>query len=300
MRGVHRERAVERAVVQSGAIRPGECVVVACSGGPDSVALAAILAAAARRLKLRLSLAHVNHGVRASAWQDECVAMRIAASLGLDLDVVAVPQGDAASEETLRDRRYEILTGIAVERSASAVVTAHHAEDQTETVLLALFRGSGPAGLAGMPSRRSLARGVGLARPLLRVGEADLRYYCHVNGLPYAVDPTNDAGRLRRNAVRSALQSLRGAFPGLDLAVARAAEVVGGERTHSPRAALRKRVREVIAAEASLADVDFEHVESAVRAMESGRDGRFFIKKGLTLRIERTGRKEKRTARKRR
>lgn len=285
MRGAHRERAIEQQVLQGGVLRSGERVVVACSGGPDSVALAAVLAAIAPQLELQLSIAHVNHGIRASAWQDECVAMRVAASLRLALDVAAAkPQ--ARDEAALRTARYEALVEIARRRGASAVAPAHHAEDQTETVLLALFRGSGPDGLGGMASRRALAPGVELVRPLLRIAAEDLRYYCHVNGLPYAIDPTNEDAALRRNAIREALASLRPAFPGLDEAVARAAELVASERAGTGRAALRRRVRELLREEASLRDVDFAHVEAAARTMELGGSGRFHMKKGVTLRID--------------
>lgn len=90
MRGAHPERSIEQHVVQSGMLRAGERVVVACSGGPDSVALAAILAAIAPQLELQLSLAHVNHGLRASSWQDECVAMHVAASLSIPIDAVSI------------------------------------------------------------------------------------------------------------------------------------------------------------------------------------------------------------------
>lgn len=285
MRGAHPERSIEQHVLQSNVLARGERVVVACSGGPDSVALAGAIAAIAPQLELQLSIAHVHHGTRASAWQDECVAMRVAAALGAPLDVAAL-DGSDATEASLRDARYAALAEIARGRGATAIATAHHAEDQTETVLLALFRGSGPDGLAGMPARRPLSAGIDLVRPFLRVGAEDLRYYCHVNGLPYAVDPTNENAAIRRNAVRRALAALRPAFPGLDEAVARSAEVVSAERAGSPRAALRRLVRSRLAEEAGLRDVDFEHVEAAVRAMESGRSGRFLMKKGVTLRIE--------------
>ncbi len=294
MRGTHPERAIEQLVLQSEALRSGERVVVACSGGPDSVALAALLGALRTKLDLDLSLAYVNHGTRDSAWQDECVAMRVAANLRAPLDAFdAVVERKEASEGVLRDARYAILTEVARRRNASAVAVAHHAEDQTETVLLALFRGTGPDGLSGMPLRRALGPGIDLVRPLLRVAAEDLRYYCHVSGLPYAIDPTNERRALRRNAVRSALEGLRPDFPGLDEAVARAAELVASERSGSARAGLRKKVRELLREEASLSNVDFSHVEIAVRAMESGGTGRFLMKKGVTLRVEAGHRKDR-------
>jgi tRNA(Ile)-lysidine synthase len=285
MRGAHPERAIEQAVAQGGIVRSGERIVVACSGGPDSVALVGVLRAVASSLDLSLSVAHVNHALRASAWQDECVALRVATDCELPIDVVAL-ESNGRDEASLRDARYSALLQVARRRGASSVATGHHAQDQSETVLLALFRGAGPEGLGGIEPRRPLGAGVDVIRPLLRIAGEDLRYYCHVNGLPYAVDPTNRDPALRRNAVRSALEALRPAFPGLDEAVARAAELVASERAKSPRAHLRRRVREALAEQGELADVDFEHVEAAVRTLEIGGSGRFHMKAGLTLRIE--------------
>jgi tRNA(Ile)-lysidine synthase TilS/MesJ len=171
-------------------------------------------------------------------------------------------------------------------RNCSAVVTAHHAEDQSETVLLALLRGTGPTGLRGMERRRRLATGIDLARPFLKIPSERLRAYCHARALPYAVDPSNARANLRRNAVREALVALRPLFPSLDAAVARAADVVAGEREGTPRAKLRRAVREQLGKETDLRDIDFLHVEEAVRALEEGRSGTFHMKAGIALRIE--------------
>ncbi len=110
------------------------------------------------------------------------------------------------------------------------VATAHHAEDQTETVFLALLRGTGRPGCA------ECAAGGGWRRDWIwsvlssEIPSETLREYCHARALPYAVDPSNADTTLRRNAVREALSALRPLFPGLDAAVARAAEVVAEER----------------------------------------------------------------------
>jgi len=285
MRGARPHGAIEQAVQRDGIIRRGERVVVACSGGADSIALVAALHAVANPMELSLSIAHVNHGTRRSAWQDECVALRIAATFELPIDVVAL---DAApdNESELRNRRYAVIADVARRRGASVVATAHHAEDQSETVLMALFRGAGPEGLTGMAPRRSLAEGIELARPLLRFPAAELLAYCHAEGLPYAVDPTNADDDRRRNAVRSALDALRPLFPGLDEAVARAAHLIGDETREPERAELRRRVRERLAQEDTLRDVDFTHVEAVVRALESGSSGSFYMKAGIRLEIE--------------
>jgi tRNA(Ile)-lysidine synthase len=285
MRGAHPERAVEQVITSNGVIRSGERVLIACSGGPDSVALAAALHAVSKRMSLHLCIGHVNHGLRASAWQDECVVLRLAATYELPLEVITLPDG-SRNEQRLREARYAALIDAALRQRCAVIVTAHHSEDQSETVLLALLRGSGPSGLAGIPSRRSLRSGLDLARPLLSVPSEALLEYCYANSLPFAADPTNADTGLRRNAVREALEALRPLFPGLDGAVARAAELVHDERRTSDRAGLRRRVRERLASQGELRDIDFAHVEAAVRALESGRTGTFHMKPGLSLKIE--------------
>lgn len=286
MRGAHPERDLERAIVQSGVLNPGERVLAACSGGPDSVALTAALAAVAKGLGVEIRAAHVNHGVRASAWQDECVALELGVRCLIPMKILALEPG-ADTEERLRAARYDALVAAARRNGCNVIATAHHARDQSETVMLALLRGTGPAGLRGIAARRPLAEGIELARPLIRAEPSVLLAYCHARALPYAIDPTNaDLGR-RRNAVRSALEALRPLFPGLDVAVARAAELAAEERKGSRRAELRRGVRARLAEDSSLQDLDFEHVEAAVRALESGRSGTFAMKPGAFLRIER-------------
>lgn len=285
MRGAHPERDLERAIENGGAILPRERVLVACSGGPDSVALLAALHAVAPRMELQLNAAFVNHGTRESAWQDECVVLQLSAQLTIALDVIALQPSDC-SEGGLRAARYDGLIAVAKRLGCSVIATAHHAEDQSETVLLALLRGTGLEGLRGMRCRRPLSQGLDLARPFLQIPSESLRAYCHARALPYAVDPSNADAGLRRNAVREALSALRPVFPGLDAAVARAAVVVAEERDASRRAELRRSVREQLSKETELRDIDFVHVEAAVRALEDGRTGTFHMKPGVELRIE--------------
>lgn len=285
MRGSKPERVIEESIERDGVILPGERVLVACSGGSDSVALAALLRAVAKPLKLSLVLGHVNHGLRRSAWQDEAVALRASAALGIPLHVVAL-EDQNTDEASLRDARYGALEALAVRCGAGVVATGHTAEDQTETLLLALFRGTGLAGLAGMRPRRELGSGVGLVRPLLRFERSLLRRYVFDAALPYAIDPSNRDLNLRRNAVRAALAALRPLFPGLDAAVARTADVVSGEASKSPSSGLRRQVREALGEQDALRDVDFAHVEAAVRALQTGGSGRFYMKAGVELRVE--------------
>lgn len=283
MRGAHPERDIERAIRQSDAIRSGERVLVACSGGPDSVALAAALHALSEPMALSATLAYVDHGVRASARQDEAVVACVAATLELDFRIARIAA--RGGESSLREARYAALVDLASVTGSGAIATAHHAEDQSETVLLAVFRGAGPDGLTGMRARRPLAAGVDIARPLLHVSSEALRSACHARALPYVVDATNADRRLRRNAVREALGALRPLFPGLDAAVARAATLATGHVESSPRAQLRRHVRACLAEQDELADIAFAHVEAAVRALESGGTGSFWMKPGVRLEI---------------
>ncbi|PZR58557.1 MAG: tRNA lysidine(34) synthetase TilS [Candidatus Meridianibacter frigidus] len=286
MRGAKPQRALELSLQRDSLFTAGQGVLIACSGGADSVALAAAAAAVAPALRLTICLAHVNHGLRESAWQDEAVVLALGATLRVPVDVAAFP-GRRRGEAALRASRYGALLEIAARRGAASVATAHTAEDQTETVLLALFRGSGPQGLAGMPASRVLGPGVQLLRPLLRYDHEALRSYCHALCLPYALDPSNADLTYRRNAVRSALNVLRPFFPGLDRAAARGAGLCADEMQAAPRALLRARLRAILRENDALADVDFEHIEAAVRALERNASGRFSMNSSVELRVDR-------------
>jgi tRNA(Ile)-lysidine synthase len=184
--------------------------------------------------------------------------------------LIARPRVARDDEATLRAARYDALAALAREADATLVATAHTAEDQTETVLLALFRGTGLDGLAGMPPRRALAEGIELVRPLLRATHAELATELRRAGLPYALDPTNAGARYRRNALRVPLDALRAEFPQLDRAVARAAEIARDELAGTDRARARRALRERLRAEDALRDVPFERIEAALDAEQRG------------------------------
>ncbi len=279
MRGARPERALDALVRAAVAWPSGGIVVVACSGGPDSVALAAVTDRIARANGFELVLAHVNAGLRASAWQDECVVLSVGARLGRPVRIAA-PAPGRADEATLRGARYAALADIAARQGADAIATAHTAEDQTETVLLALFRGTGLAGLAGIAPTTGLPGGTRLLRPLLRATHADVLAELYRSGLPYALDPTNADERYRRNAVRAALARLRPDFPQLDRSVARCAAIVRDELTGGERVARRRRVRTALANRGELRDIPFERIEALLGARP---DRRVFLKPGLEL-----------------
>ncbi len=286
MRGAHPERDLEIAVLRERALLVGRKISVACSGGADSVALVAVLATLAERLDLQLRVAYVHHATRRSAWQDECVVLRVGAGLGIPVDTLAIePEG--GDEATLRDRRYEALLEHARAWGNDAIVTAHHAQDQTESVLLALFRGAGERGLGGMRVRRPISSEVELLRPILAVDEEVLRAYCHVRTLPYAVDPSNAELDVRRNAVRDALDALRPRFPGLDRAVARAAKIAGNAAAaeDADRAAARRWLAAALMRRLGREAGAFERVDALLAAIERGGSGRYGLGGGTSVRL---------------
>jgi len=279
LRGAKPGRALDALVRGAIPFRLTGTVVLACSGGPDSVALASVLDRLARDDGFELVLAHVNAGLRTSAGQDECVVLAVGARLGRAVRIAAPPPG-GDDEATLRAARYAALAEIAAACGASALVTAHTAQDQTETVLLALFRGTGLAGLAGIAPVGTLAGGLPLLRPALRATHAELAREVMRSALPFAVDPTNADRRYRRNALRATLGALREEFPHLDRSVARCAQIVREELNGGERVAERRRLRAHLAGRGELRDVPFERIEAALEA-RPGR--RVFLKRGLEI-----------------
>jgi tRNA(Ile)-lysidine synthase len=286
MRGARPCAALEERVTAGLAPSSGETILIACSGGRDSVALAALATVAASRAGGTIVLGHVNHAVRARSWQDEAVTLAAGAFLGVRVVTRSLEPGPAA-EARLRDERYAALAAMAHDAGARRIATAHHARDQAETVLLALLRGTGPDGLAGMPATRDLTPDVRLVRPLLDVEPAALAAYCAGRRLPYAVDPSNADLGFRRNALRAALVPLREAFPHLDAAVARCAAILREERTGVPRAALRSELRAALGASGlGTRDVSFARLDAAARALERGSAGRHFLRRGVEVIVE--------------
>ncbi|GAC1590030.1 MAG: hypothetical protein NVS3B28_16640 [Candidatus Velthaea sp.] len=279
MRGAKPERALDALVRSAVAFAANETVVVACSGGPDSIALVAILDRIAREDGIEIVHAHVNHGTRESAWQDECVVLSAGARLGRAVKIAA-PALAADDEATLRNARYAALAELARSSGAGTVATAHTAEDQSETVLLALFRGTGLEGLAGIAPARPLEGEVRLVRPLLRATHAELEAELYRSALPYALDPTNAEVRYRRNALRVALAALREEFPQLDRSIARCAEIVRDELAGDERAFARRELSARLRAHGDLRDIPFERIEAA---LDTSKAGRVHLRTGLEL-----------------
>lgn len=211
----------------TGLPRPGR-VFVACSGGADSMALAAATLFVGRRLGRRPGLVTVDHGLQAgSAGRAEHVAAW-GRSAGFDpsLAVAVTVDGTGGPEAAARTARYDALVAAARAHDAAAVLLGHTLDDQAETVLLALARGSGPRGLSGMPAAREVD-GVTFLRPLLDVARDDTRKACAALGLDVWEDPHNSDPAYARARVRSdALPALVDALgPGVVANLARSARL---------------------------------------------------------------------------
>lgn len=195
-------------------VAPGATVLVACSGGADSLALAAALAFEARRAAWRAGAVVVDHRLQEDSDQVAARAARACRDLGLDpVDVVAVevPPG-GGPEGAARTARYAALDAAAERHGAVAVLLGHTLDDQAETVLLGLARGSGARSLAGMAGRRGLLR-----RPFLPVRRAATLRACAALGLDPWHDPTNGPARPVRPRAESAGPDGVEGSPGLPL-----------------------------------------------------------------------------------
>src|SRR3984885_8568347 len=225
--GPHPAVAEARACVRRclGDLEPGDLILAACSGGADSLALAAALAHEAPRLGLRGGGVTVDHGLQEGSAAQAARVVTALGALGLDpvrqarVTVDGLP-GAGGPEAAARRARDPALEQVARQTGAAVVLLGHSRDDQAETVLLGLARGSGARALAGMPARRGRCR-----RRMLALSRATLRDACLAQGLdpwddPHNRDPSYARVRVRRHAL-PALEETLG--PGIAEALARSA-----------------------------------------------------------------------------
>ncbi len=194
----------------------GRRILVGVSGGGDSVALLHGLVALVDQERLQLVAAHLNHGIRgAAAAEDAAWTAALCQRLDIPLvlesaDVPAYAREQGLNlEEAARDMRYRFFERAAGAANCSHVAVAHTADDQVETVLHHLFRGTGLAGLQGMPATRPLARGIMLARPLIGFYRSQLLAFLESIGAEFRTDESNfDQARTRSRIRNEALPEL--------------------------------------------------------------------------------------------
>lgn len=206
------DRALDRFFCHSAPLDAGDTLLVAFSGGPDSLALLVAAARFQRRQNVRVLAAHLDHGLDSDSPRRAQAARRSAAELEIpcfhDRRLVTAERGRGESLEAAARRvRYRFLTEVGAREGARWIATAHHRDDQVETVLLRLAQGSGWQGLAGiLPVRRLVSdlagRAPGIVRPLLDLSREDLQAAVRALGLAALEDPTNSDLSVPRNRLR--------------------------------------------------------------------------------------------------
>jgi tRNA(Ile)-lysidine synthase len=194
----HFQQQLQSLSVAHSVTRPAENYVVAYSGGMDSHVLLHLC----YKLKIPVRAIHINHGLQkeADAWSKHC--NKICEELNVpffNIHVDAAATQGESPENAARNARYEAL--MSELKVNECLLTAHHKDDQSETLLLQLFRGAGPAGLAAMPVVRKTGKGIHL-RPLLECSRSELMQYAKENKLNWIEDPSNQNTDFDRNFVR--------------------------------------------------------------------------------------------------
>lgn len=227
-------------------LKGGEHVLLAVSGGPDSLTLLNVFARLAPERRLSLHVAHFDHRLRDGSDDDAAFVKRQAARLGIPVTIgvadETAPIRGMSPEEAARSRRLRFLAGVAAEIGAARVATGHTLDDQAETVLMRLLTGAGRRGLSGIPPVRWW-----YIRPLIDVRRSEVEAFCRALRLRPRIDPTNDDPAFLRNLIRhQTLPALGGTLDArLPEALARMADVLRDEdylldRTAAERAAVHR------------------------------------------------------------
>lgn len=213
-----RKRSIIDIIIDSGLITEGAHIIIGLSGGPDSLCLLHALAQLEDSLRLTLVPVHVNHKLRPEADDEEDNVIKICDRMGLECETFEADCKGLAdelkisTEEAGRQIRYEIFDEVAaqiesegVPRSSIMIAVAHNADDQAETVLFRLIRGTGTHGLSGMPVVRNSENGYMIVRPLIDVPRSDIEKYIKDNKLHPNIDASNMTNDYTRNSIRNEL-----------------------------------------------------------------------------------------------
>ena len=205
-------------IIDTGLIQPSSAVIVAVSGGPDSLCLLHALNSIADMYDLLLVPVHVNHMIRPEAYDESMHLDGICERMDLELRIYEASCKDVAEElgisveEAGRQVRYQIFDEVAAELEENGVpaekiviALAHNADDQAETVLFRLIRGTGPHGLAGIPTVRMSEAGYLIVRPLLTIERREIEAYIADNKLKPNIDKSNNENTYTRNRIRNEL-----------------------------------------------------------------------------------------------
>jgi len=199
---------VKSTIIEHEMIAKGDKILVALSGGADSVCLTHVLCTLAKEMNFSVSAAHLNHGIRGEeADRDEVFSLEFCKKLGIEfyrkrIKALEIAEREGITvEEAGRKERYAFFDEVCRRDGQRAVATAHNKDDAAETVLMRIIRGTGIDGLSGI----KYVREDGIIRPLLKVSREEIEKYCEENSLGFCVDSTNKDNNYTRNKVRNEL-----------------------------------------------------------------------------------------------
>ena len=285
-------------------VQPGQTVAAALSGGRDSVCLLHVLHRLSVKLSFKLMAIHVHHGLREEADADEAFCRELCSRWGIPLLVTKVDtparvkETGESVEEAARNLRYTALEELVKTGTVHRIALAHHQQDQAETVLLHLLRGSGLTGLCGMRAKR-----LPYIRPLLEVSADEIEKYLKENDLPHVEDVTNHDTAYRRNHIRHQLLPLlqQEYNPEIVRALAQMAANLQEEETYLERQTpdvseeisigwllqypvnLQKRIlRKWLRKQGLMQDVQQVHIEQLLELAKGQTGRRISLPKGLT------------------
>lgn len=194
-------KTIQNTAFQNGLWTKGSKIVLGVSGGPDSVCLLDVLAKIAPKYDLELIIAHVNYGLRGNDSDiDEKFVRELVRKYGFKIFVLKSKSKGKISENVLRETRYDFFEKIRKENKFNSIAVAHNADDQVETFLMRIIRGSGLQGLAGMKYKNG-----NLIRPLLGISRKEILGYLDRTNLIYRTDKTNAENLFLRNKIRNKL-----------------------------------------------------------------------------------------------
>ena len=201
-------KKVRETILRYGMTNQGEKIIVAVSGGPDSICLLDILNLLSDELKIILVVAHYNHGLREAEDDSETQLVKDLAER-IKIPFVSeksshLKSGSPSIEEKAREARYDFLERIREDYDAQKIAVGHTLADQAETIIMRLLRGSGPSGLAGIPPVRDNR----IIRPLIEIKREEIMAYLDARGLTYALDSSNKDKKYLRNRIRFELMPM--------------------------------------------------------------------------------------------
>lgn len=180
-------------------VKPDDTVIAGISGGPDSMALLDTLVKFSKRIPCTLLIAHVNHGLRGKASNlDEKLVLDMTKKYGCAVELKKLSLSKTHIEVRAREERRKFFEYLKEKYGAKWIITAHHLDDNIESIFLHFLRGSGPAGLAGMQIAKD-----SYFRPFLKVSKKEILSYVKRQKIPYRIDKTNKKNTFRRNLLRN-------------------------------------------------------------------------------------------------